>query len=55
MGFGERVNGSHHIFGVEGIPENINLQPRRDGMAKTYQMRQARKILAKYGVTANGA
>ena len=55
MGFSERVTGSHYIFSVEGIPENINLQPRRDGMAKTYQVRQARKILAKYGVTADGA
>ena len=55
LGFTERINGSHHIYLRAGIAESINLQPRRDGMAKTYQIRQAGKILAQYGVTADGA
>ena len=46
-GFRMRVSGSHHIFTQPGVMERINLQ--RDGSkAKPYQVRQARKILAKY-------
>ena len=40
LGFGKRTNGSHHIFSRKGIPEIINLQPRDDGKAKPYQVKQ---------------
>ncbi len=40
LGFGNRTNGSHHIFSRKGIPEIINLQPRADGKAKPYQVKQ---------------
>jgi HicA-like toxin of HicAB toxin-antitoxin system len=44
LGFEMRVSGSHHFFRRPGIAEAINLQPR-DGKAKSYQVRQARKVL----------
>jgi hypothetical protein len=46
FGFQMRISGSHHFFRKSGIPEAINLQPA-DGKAKTYQVRQARKVLQK--------
>ena len=45
--FRMRVSGSHHIFTRAGVVERINLQ-REGSKAKPYQVRQARKILAKY-------
>jgi hypothetical protein len=49
--FRERIRGSHHRFDRAGIPELINLQ--RDGAdAKGYQVRQVRRILVRYGLTA---
>jgi hypothetical protein len=49
LGFEMRISGSHHFFRKSGIPEVINLQPA-DGKAKTYQLRQARKVLQKNGL-----
>lgn len=49
LGFEERVKGSHHAFVRRGVEELINLQ--RDGaMAKSYQVRQVRAILSRYGL-----
>jgi len=49
LGFKCRIRGSHHIFTREGVKERINLQC--DGsMAKRYQVKQTRDILAKYGI-----
>jgi len=45
--FRMRVSGSHHIFTQSGVVERINLQ-REGSKAKPYQVKQARKILAKY-------
>jgi len=39
LGFDERIRGDHHIFTKPGIPEILNLQPLRDGMAKAYQVK----------------
>jgi hypothetical protein len=44
-----RISGSHHFFRKTGIAEAINLQ-LADGKAKTYQVRQARKVLQKNGL-----
>ena len=44
LGFEMRVAGSHHFFRKAGVTQAINLQPR-DGKAKNYQVRQARKVL----------
>src|SRR5204862_6360334 len=46
-GFRMRVSGSHHIFTRPGVMERINLQ-REGSRAKPYQVKQVRKILAKY-------
>ena len=49
LGFDERQRGgSHHIFFRLEVAEIINLQPRPDGTAKPYQVRQVRSIILKY-------
>ena len=36
-------------FSLESrVPEIVNLQPSRDGMAKPYQVKQVRGIILKY-------
>jgi hypothetical protein len=46
--FIERVEGDHHILVHADIVEIINLQPRHDGAAKPYQVRQVRKLIITY-------
>ena len=46
LGFEMRVSGSHHFLRKKGVAEAINLQPS-GGKAKSYQVRQARKVLQK--------
>ncbi len=48
LDFDERVRGDHHIFTRDGVVEIINLQPRGDGMAKPYQVRQVRGLIVRY-------
>ncbi|MBM4183891.1 MAG: type II toxin-antitoxin system HicA family toxin [Gemmatimonadetes bacterium] len=48
--FAERITGSHHVFGRDGVAEIINLQPDKSGRAKRYQVKQVRRVLAKYGL-----
>lgn len=45
-----RTSGSHHIFGRQGIPEQINIQNVK-GRAKPYQIRQFLKLVEKYNLT----
>jgi predicted RNA binding protein YcfA (HicA-like mRNA interferase family) len=50
-GFGfvlERVRGSHHLLSREGVPEMLSVQPRKDGKAKPYQVKQFLKIVEQY-------
>ena len=49
MGFGERIRGSHHIFGVEGIERSLNLQPQ-NSMVKRYQVEQVRDYMIDNGL-----
>lgn len=42
---------SHVIYRMAGQREIINLQPRKYGKAKPYQVEQVRAILMKYGIT----
>ena len=49
MGFTERVNGSHHIFGMAGIRGSLALQPR-NSMAKSYQVQQVRTFVIEKGL-----
>ena len=48
LGFQLRIVGSHHIFSRQGLAEILNLQPRRDGTAKPYQVKQVRQIITRY-------
>jgi hypothetical protein len=48
FGFARRISGSHHIFSRADVEEILNLQPRRDGTAKPYQVRQVRNVLIRY-------
>ena len=47
LGFEMRVRGSHHIFTLNGVREQLNLQ--KDGaQAKPYQVKQVRMVISKY-------
>ncbi len=49
LGFDENIKGSHHMYQKDGIIEQPNIQ--RDGnKAKSYQVKQIRKILIKYNL-----
>jgi hypothetical protein len=50
LGFERRTTGGHHTFYREGIEEIISLQPKSDGKAKSYQVKQVREIIEKYGL-----
>jgi len=50
-GFGfslDRVRGSHHIYSHSLISEQLSAQPRHDGKAKPYQLRQFIKLIEEY-------
>ena len=49
LGFQERTRGSHHVFVKEGVEALVNLQ-REGHLAKPYQVRQVRGVLAKHGL-----
>lgn len=51
LGFSERIKGDHHIFTKAGVREILNLQPKSDGKAKSYQVKQVRDVLNDYGLT----
>jgi hypothetical protein len=51
LGFQLRIVGSHHICWREGVTEILNLQPRRDGTAKPYQVKQVRQVITRYRLT----
>ena len=41
----DRVSGSHHVFVHRDIDTPINIQRKKDGTAKAYQVKQAIKII----------
>ena len=41
----DRVSGSHHVFVHPVIETPINIQKKKDGTAKAYQVKQAIKII----------
>ena len=52
-GFTERHRGgSHRIFTNAGVIEILNLQPRSDGTAKPYQVKQVREIFERYSLSS---
>jgi hypothetical protein len=48
LGFQLRIADSHHIFSREAVADILNLQPRRGGTAKPYQVKQVRGVLTRY-------
>jgi predicted RNA binding protein YcfA (HicA-like mRNA interferase family) len=42
-----RMNGSHHVFSRDDVPELINIQ-NVGGQAKPYQIRQFLRLIEKY-------
>ena len=53
LGFTERMRGSHHMFRRQGVIERINLQ-REGGHAKSYQVKQIRRVILKYKLEEAG-
>ena len=45
--------GSHNIISYPGTPEILNLQPRKDGKAKPYQIDQVREHITRYNTHAD--
>jgi predicted RNA binding protein YcfA (HicA-like mRNA interferase family) len=41
----DRVSGSHHVFVHPDIDTPINIQKKKDGTGKTYQVKQAIKVI----------
>lgn len=41
----DRISGSHHVFIHPDIGTPINLQKKKDGTAKAYQVKQAIKTI----------
>lgn len=48
LGFSMRIKGDHHILYKDNISEIINIQPNKDGKAKSYQVSQVRNLIIKY-------
>lgn len=51
LGFEHRNKGSHRIYWRDDLEEIINLQPRSDGKAKPYQVKQVRQMITRYNLT----
>ena len=49
----DRINGSHHIFFHEKIPELLNLQNVK-GKAKPYQVRQMLQLIETHNLQLEG-
>ena len=47
----DRIDGSHQVFKHPGVRELLNLQPRKDGKAKPYQVREFLARVDEYGLT----
>jgi hypothetical protein len=50
LGFSERINGDHHIFVRNGVPEILNVQPI-GSQAKPYQVKQVRTVVTRHALT----
>ncbi|MEO0927808.1 MAG: type II toxin-antitoxin system HicA family toxin [Cyanobacteria bacterium J06643_13] len=52
LSFAERIRGDHYIFTKNDVVEIINIQPINN-KAKSYQVKQIRKIILKYSLGDN--
>jgi predicted RNA binding protein YcfA (HicA-like mRNA interferase family) len=46
----DRTRGSHHVFVHPDLAELLSIQPRQDGKAKPYQVRQFLKLVEEYNL-----
>lgn len=44
----ERQRGSHRTFAHPGVEKILTIQPRRDGSAWDYQVRELRRLVQEY-------
>jgi predicted RNA binding protein YcfA (HicA-like mRNA interferase family) len=44
----DRIKGSHHIYVQADVGKLLSIQPRKDGKAKPYQLRQFLKLIEEY-------
>ena len=52
FGFVEaRVRGSHHLYQHPKLDTVMNVQPKKDGLAKAYQVRQFLKLIDEYDLS----
>ncbi len=49
----DRIRGSHQIYTHPKVSELIAIQPRHDGKAKPYQLRQFLKLVEAYNLELN--
>ena len=49
----DRIRGSHQIYTHPDVSELIAIQPRHDGKAKPYQLRQFMKLVEAYNLELN--
>lgn len=55
FGFGlARTQGSHHVFVHSDVMEMLSIQPRKDGKAKPYQLRQFLRLVEEYDLRLEG-
>jgi len=54
FGFKERIKGDHHIFIKADVLEILNLQPLKDGKAKTLSSKASQKIILRYRLHKEG-
>jgi hypothetical protein len=47
----DRVRGSHHMYYHANVPEFLNLQPDKNGMAKPYQVRDLLRAIDDFGLS----
>ena len=47
----DRIDGSHHVYKHFRVRELLNLQPRKDGKAKPYRVREFLARVKEYGLT----
>jgi len=48
-----RTRGSHHIYQHPDLPEIMNIQPKKDRLAKAYQVKQFLKLVAEHNLQLN--
>jgi predicted RNA binding protein YcfA (HicA-like mRNA interferase family) len=46
----DRVRGSHHVLSHPAVRHLLSVQPRHDGKAKPYQIRQFQKMVEEYNL-----